>query len=291
MKRSALAILVFVFLAVNLKAQNSAYKLYTSNGSTIEYEDMVNQIMDGDVIFFGELHNDPIGHWLQLRLLQDLTKMTEKSPVVGAEMFESDDQIILDEYMNGLIKEKHFKKEAKLWNNYDTDYKPLVEYSKKEGLKFIATNIPRRYASIVSRKGFEGLEELSQEAKNYIAPLPIQYNPDLPGYKKMLKMAHMHGSKDHVNKNLPKAQAIKDATMAHYILKHFEKGKVFLHFNGTYHSNNKEGIIWYINEKNPDLQVINISTVRQKSLEELKRENKGLADYILVVPADMTNTY
>lgn len=291
MKRSALTILIIVFLVVNVKAQHSAYKLYTSNGEAVEYEDMFNQLMDGDIIFFGELHNDPVGHWLQLRLLKDLTKMTEKSLIVGAEMFESDDQLIIDEYMRGLIKEKHFQKEAKLWKNYETDYKPLLEYSKKEGLRFIATNIPRRYASIVSRKGFKGLEELSDEAKSYIAPLPIQYNPELPGYKKMLEMSHTQRMKNHANKNLPKAQAVKDATMAHYILKNFEKGKVFLHLNGTYHSNNKEGIIWYINNNQPELTIKSIASVKQESIDTLEKENKGLADYILVIPYDMTTTY
>jgi len=206
-------------------------------------------------------------------------------------MFEADDQVIVDEYLSGLISQKHFEKESKLWPNYKTDYKPLIEFAREEELSFIATNIPRRYASIVAKEGFDRLNGLSGSAKQWIAPLPVKYDPDLPGYQKMLKMGAMHGNKRHMHKNLPKAQAIKDATMAHFILQNLEQGEHFLDFNGTYHSNNKEGIIWYIKQHAPELSVGSIATVRQKDLDRLQEINKGKADFILVVPADMTNTH
>ena len=291
MIKKSIVFVIVSLMFLSLNAQTSAYKIYTSEGVDIEYEDMVSQLMEGDIIFFGEIHNDPINHWLEKRLLKDVHQMAGKDPVVGAEMFEADDQLILNEYLQGLIREKNFKNEAKIWNNYETGYRPLVEYAKKNKLQFIATNIPRRYASVVSEEGFEGLDSLSKQAKEYIAPLPVKYDPELPGYKKMLKMIDMPGMKDHGNENLPKAQAIKDATMAHFILKHFDQESIFLHFNGTYHSNNKEGIVWYIEQENPDLSVKTIATVRQETLNELEDKHKDLADFILVVPADMTTTY
>ena len=51
------------------------------------------------------------------------------------------------------IKEANFREEAKLWPNYNTDYAPILEFAKKNELDFIATNIPRRYASMVARNG------------------------------------------------------------------------------------------------------------------------------------------
>lgn len=286
-----LTVLFALILVFSANAQNKAYQIYTSKGVEIEYENMVVQLMDSDIIFFGELHNDPISHWLEYRLLKDASKMIDKKPFVGAEMFESDDQLILNEYLNGLIEEKHFKNETKIWNNYETGYRPLVEFAKKNNLKFIATNIPRRYASMVSREGFDILDTLAVEAKKYIAPLPIKYDPELPGYKNMLNMGHMSDMKNHVNNNMPKAQAVKDATMAYFILEHYEKGRLFLHYNGTYHSNNKEGIVWYINQKQPELIIKTIATVRQDAIDELDDENIGIADFILVVPSDMATTY
>ena len=97
----------------------------------------------------------------------------------------------------------------------------------------------------------------------------------------------MHGMGNHSNENFPKAQAIKDATMAHFILKNWSKGKLFLHFNGAYHSDNFESIYWYLKQQNPDLKITTISTVSQEDISELKEEHSGKADYIVCVDKDM----
>ncbi len=210
--------------------------------------------------------------------------------IPGAEMFERDDQLIIDEYLADLYDAGKFEPEAKLWKNYDTDYKPLLEFSRKNGLKFIATNVPRRYASMVSRSGLDILDSLSEEAKEYIAPLPILYDPELKGYKDMLNMMQGGNGMAHANPNLPKAQAIKDATMAYSILEHWQEGKTFIHYNGAYHSRNFEGIIWYLLQADPGLKIITVETVIQEDISALAEDNKGVASYIVCVPESMTKT-
>ena len=270
-------------------AQKPAYKLYDNKGKEITFDKLVNKAKKANVIFFGELHSDPLAHWLELELTKALYQTKNTNLVLAAEMFESDNQLILDEYLDGIISEKSFEEEARLWNNYKTDYKPLVTFAKENGLSFIATNIPRRYASLVSKEGFEGLTKLSTEALEYIAPLPIEYDPDLEGYKKMLEMSHMGGMKP--NENFPKAQAIKDATMAYFILKNRNRNDQVLHFNGSYHSENHEGIVWYINQSKPGLKIITISTVQQEDVLNPDPSVFDKADYILVTPSSMTQTY
>jgi len=291
MIRKVIFLILFILSHGIVKSDNPAYQFFTSKGKKVEYKAVVKNLIDKEIVFFGELHNDPITHWFQLKLTKQFYQSYSDSLILGAEMFEADNQVVLDEYLGGLISQEHFQKAARLWPNYSTDYKPLVEFAKEKGIHFIATNIPRRYASIVARHGFKGLDKLSGEAKDWIAPLPVEYNPDLPGYKRMLKMGQMHGKSDKDIKNLPKAQAIKDATMAHFILKNYEKGKRLIHYNGTYHTNNKEGIIWYLNQKAPDLKIGSIATVKQRNMRKLSENNKGKADYILVVPSDMTRTH
>jgi hypothetical protein len=125
----------------------------------------------------------------------------------GAEMFESDNQLILDEYLQGLISQSRFEAEARLWPNYRTDYKPLVELARENKLRFVATNIPRRYASVVNSKGFEGLDELSEQAKLCCRPLPVIYNPDLKAYSSMLEM---EGMENHTGmKTFPKPRLLR----------------------------------------------------------------------------------
>ena len=236
---------------------------------------------------FGESHNNPIAHWLELELTKDLYELNRDKLVLAAEMFETDNQLILDEYLESLISQSYFEDEARIWPNYKTDYKPLVEFAKKNKIYFVASNIPRRYASVVNKKGFEGLGELSDEAKAYFPPLPVPYDPNLECYKSLLKMEGMPG---HISQNFPKAQAIKDATMAYFMLKNWNPGKQILHFNGSYHSDNFESINWYLKQENPNLNIVTITTVSQKNVKELTKENTGIADYTICVDEDITKT-
>jgi uncharacterized iron-regulated protein len=153
----------------------------------------------------------------------------------------------------------------------------------------IATNIPRKYASQVFKQGIASIELLPEEDKQWIAPLPIEYDSTLNCYAEMLKM--MPGG--HGGQNFPLAQAIKDATMAYFISENMEIGdsSVFYHLNGSYHSNNKEGILWYLDKYKPNLKVATICVVSQKDIDKLMSENLNLADFIIVVDEDMTSSY
>ncbi len=285
MKRIFLLVVVFIALTA-FKNDKPAYQLYNNEGKQIKYQKMLKEIGEADVVFFGELHNNPICHWLQYELTTDLYHVRNGDIVLGAEMFERDNQLILNEYLNGNISKKSYEKEARLWPNYKTDYKPLVEFSKDSSLQFIATNIPRRYASVVYKNGLEALEDLTPEGKSYIAPLPIEYDPEVACYKNMLEMSGGHGGE-----NLPKAQAVKDATMAYSIAGYAGEGKLFIHYNGTYHSDDYQGILWYLNKYKPGLKIITIASVEQDNIAELEEDYLNVANYILVVDGAMTKTH
>ncbi len=280
-----LPVIFLVFTA--FKTEKPAYLLFDKDGKTVKYERMLKQIQEADVVLFGELHDNPISHWLQLELTKDMFEMYGKNLILGAEMFESDNQVILDEYLSGKISQRNFEDEMKLWPNYKTDYKPLVEFAKDSGLYFVATNVPRRYAALVNKKGFEGLEELSDEAKTFLPPLPPAYDSTLNCYASMMTM---EGMGSHVSSNFPKAQAIKDATMSHFILKNREPGKILLHYHGAYHSQNFESIYWYLKHYQPELKIVTIHSVTQKDISKLSEENTGKADFTICVDEDMTRT-
>ncbi len=273
----------------SLWAQPFAYKIYDHKGSNTAYSKMLKELQKADIVFFGELHNNPIAHWLQLELTTDLYAQEGSNLVLGAEMFESDNQILLNEYFLGLISEKSFESEARLWPNYKTDYKPLINFAKENTLPFIASNVPRRYASMVYRQGLDKLETLPPYSKAYLPPLPIQENYEIDCYKKMLNDSKEMGSE--FPERYPQAQMLKDATMAHFIYAHFMPDNLFLHFNGSYHSNNKEGIISYLKLLNPNLKIATITTVEQDQLRRMDIEHKGVADFIITVPSSMTKTY
>ncbi len=286
MRGKLLFALTVLMLNSGLKPDKPAYILYDKNGKVTSYQSLVSEIKKADIVFIGELHNNPIVHWLQLELTKDLFNKHGKNLVLGAEMLEADNQIIVDEYLAGLLTTKKFEEECRLWDNYKTDYKPLLEFAKTSGIKFIATNIPRRYASIVYNSGFEGLEKLSAEAKVFMAPLPLEYDSTVNCYSEMLKMGRSHGGT-----NLPKAQAAKDATMAYFIKGNYNKKGAFVHYNGAYHSDNYEGIVWYIKKAIKNVKVFTVSSVQQTDISKLEEEHIGKADVIICIPDNMTTTY
>lgn len=284
MKKYIVSIVV-LFITVSVFAQTKTpFVLYNSKGKKVSYKKMIRVLAQNDIVLFGEYHNNAIAHWLQLSVTKDLFE--KRKLTLGAEMFEQDNQKVLNDYLQGKINAKGLDSLARLWKNYPTDYAPLVNFAKENNIPFTATNIPRKYASLVSKKGFTGLDSLTAQEKSWIAPLPMAYDPELPGYKNMVAMMGGHGGE-----NLPKAQASKDATMAHFIVTTQVPGSLFIHYNGSYHSENYEGIGWYLAKNNPLLKIKTITTVSQKNIHNLEAENLNKAHYIICVDADMTNTY
>ncbi|WP_333879111.1 ChaN family lipoprotein [Flavobacterium sp.] len=283
MKKTCFVAILLLTLGMSAQ-EKKAYQLFDKKGKKVSYAKLLKSAVNSDVVLFGEYHNNAIAHWLELELTKDVA--TKKEMVLGAEMLEADNQKQLNQYLNDEINQKQLDSTARLWSNYKTDYKPLVDFAKENKLPFIATNIPRRYASLVSKKGLEALETLTEEEKSWIAPLPIPFDANLPGYVNMMKMMG-----DHASPNMPKAQAVKDATMAHFILKHLKNNAVFIHYNGTYHSENFEGIYWYLKKSKPELKITTIATIEQKDIEKISADEYNKADYILVIDEDVTKTY
>ena len=279
---------LFLLTVSVVSAQVQPYKIFTSEGKEVSFEKMCKNLQKADVVLFGELHNNSIAHYFQVKVAKSLHADKSKKLIIGAEMFERDQAEILQNYVKGKLDEKEFEKEVRLWNNYKTDYKPLLNFAKENNINYVATNVPRRYASLVYKKGVEALDTLSMQEKSWIAPLPFPYDKNLPGYVKMMEMFK---DSNHANENFPKSQAIKDATMAHFLVTEFQPNSIFLHLNGSYHSDNFEGIAWYVNKYDRNLKIQTISVVEQANVKKLEKEHQKKASYIIVVDADMPKSY
>lgn len=279
---------LFLLLLTTVRAQDKpAYKLFTQEGKDIDYAKMIKALAKADIVLFGELHDNALDHWLELQVAEDLYAL-RNDVMLGFEMFEADDQIVLDEYLTGIIEERHLLSEAKVWENYKTDYKPLIDFAKEKKLPAIATNPPRRYANLVYRKGIDALQALPEDAKKWLAPLPIEIDLTLPGYKSMGAAAMGGHNGVPANDNMAKSQAVKDATMAYFILRN-RKG-LMIHYHGAYHSQNYEGIVWYLKKAAPDLKIVTIHSAEQSSIDELEEANRKIANFIIALPKDMTKT-
>lgn len=283
--KKAIGLILCLVCSLGISAQHKpAYILYNAKGKQVSYGKMLKQLLKQEVVLFGEIHNNPISHWLELKIAKDCGE--RRAILLGAEMFERDNQQPLNHYLEEKITAKGLDSLARLWKNYKTDYAPLVNYAKENKVGFVATNVPRKLASMVSKGGFEALNTLSPLEKTWVARLPIAYDPNLPGYQKMLTMMG-----DHASPNMAKAQALKDATMAHSILEHLNMDELFIHYHGSYHSEFHEGIMWYLKQARATMRIATIATVSQKDIQSLLPEHWGKADYIICVEEDMTGTY
>jgi uncharacterized iron-regulated protein len=281
--------LLALLTAFTSEAQTkAAYAIYTSEGKEADYGTMLKALNKADVIFIGETHNCPIAHWMEYEITADIIRKSPKGLVLGAEMFESDNQLLVDEYTAGVISSDRFEKEAKLWDNYWTDYAQLLYLAHEHSLKFVATNIPRRYASYVKDNGLEALQGLSDDAKALMAPLPIPYEQTSQD-DAMFGFMQLMGGKEGEKSYYAEAQAIKDATMAWFIAQNFDKK--FIHYNGNFHSDNKGGIIPFLEQYLPGKSIVTICSARQDSVKSLDKENQGRADFIIVAPTDFPMSY
>jgi len=295
MRKSVLTVIICTFFILAAYGSDKpAYRIYTGKGKSTGYKNLVREASSANLVFFGELHDNSLCHWLELQLAKDLYTAKGTYFVMGAEMFETDNQLLLNEYVTRkLIRKKDFEAEAKLWPNYKTDYAPLVDFARDNNIKFVATNIPRRFAALVNLEGFDGLDSILANERGLMPSLPIPYDSSLNCYKNITQatqgMAHM-------GMNLAEAQAMKDATMAWFMLRNTQADSgLFLHFNGSYHSENYEGMVWmakqYLKRGNFSPKFLTIATVEQNDLDELEKNNEGKADFIIVIPSDMTKTF
>ena len=279
--------LLFV-LCVSTNGQDNlrTFQFY-EEGKEISFYDAIASLSKADVVLFGELHDHAMVHWLQLKAVQELAK--EKTLIMGAEFFETDDQLLLDELTSGRISFKKFEDEAKLWPNYETDYRPILQFSVDSQITFVGTNIPRRYASIVARQGLDTLSFLSEEALALLPPLPMPFSMEIPGYQEVYDM--MGGGHGMSPENFVRAQAIKDYTMAYNIGENAKKKSLFLHFNGDFHSKDFGGIYWYLNELYPKQDVKTIKVIQVEAFDAIPEEELSGGDIILAVPEDFARSY
>jgi len=65
---------------------------------------LLKRAQKSDFVFFGELHDNPIAHWLELEVTKSLFDLKTKNLILAAEMFETDNQILIDEYFADIIR-------------------------------------------------------------------------------------------------------------------------------------------------------------------------------------------
>ncbi|WP_461791215.1 ChaN family lipoprotein [Pedobacter sp.] len=240
-------------------------------------------------LFFGEEHNDSIGHYLEASLLKKLAANYPNQVALTMEMFHTDVQPIINEYLQGFISEKNFIKEARAWNNYK-DYRPMVELAKAQKFEVIGANAAARYSNAVTRSGLQILADLPASSKQFLPPLPID---TLTGryYEKFIDLLGGHGMGP---MKVYQSQNFWDATMAWSIAKFAKanKGKKIFQVNGRFHSDERLGTYAQLQKIAPKLNVLNISCFSADDFANPNWEkHQALGDYVILTDPSVKRTF
>ncbi len=266
-----------------------------------DFEAMLTELAKMDVVFVGEQHDDPATHKLERAILDGLLRR-KVAVTVSLEMFERDVQQSLNDYLTGKLSEEAFLKSSRPWPRYATDYRPLVEMARAHNWPVIASNIPRRLASQISRQGLESINSLNEADRKYVA---AQYQCPFDDYFKRFTQAmssHPTGdSKTNEKKDEKKvaeekamverfyfAQCLKDETMAEAISAAIpvpsasQPKTVIVHYNGAFHSDYKLGTASRVIRRSPKAKVKIVSVVPVNNLDSINTdEYRKRGDYII----------
>ena len=305
--------IIFAFLLCPLLATAqdrltaNNYRIYSvKQNKEVSLEDIVSAAGAYDVVFYGEEHNDSVTHYLEHTLLEMLYAKYGTQMTLSMEMFDRDVQPVMNEYLKGFIREKHFIKDARAWSNY-RDYKPMVEFAKDKRIDMICANAPTRYTNLAGRKGEQALMELPEESKDFFAPLPYDtasgdYYEKLTGLPPHSAGSFTDTSKKAATPSMPGmggfdmvvAQSLWDATMAYsissYLKKH--KGQKVMQVNGRFHSDEGFAVVTQLHHYRPKVKTLVISTGAAESFPNVKWDGlKKNGDYIIVTDPNVPKTF
>ncbi|HEX9951451.1 MAG TPA: ChaN family lipoprotein [Rubricoccaceae bacterium] len=258
------AVLAAVILAGTAAAQPAdtlmaRYQAFDASGATRPLGEILDAAVQADVVFVGEIHDDPTGHAVELAVLSGLHERAGTRPVVLAlEMFEADVQTVSDEYLAGTISERDFLEAARPWANYAADYRPLVEYAKANRMRVVAANAPVRYVRAVGR-GVD-LAGLSPAALAVLPPLPVAEASE--GMAAAFSEA-MGGHGGTGMGGMLGAQNLRDASMAYRTAEALRGGAaggrpLVVHVNGGFHTAGGRGIPEHLARFAPTARVFRI---------------------------------
>lgn len=286
---AALAFLWLPLLALCQEEQH--YKIYSTSQQKLVSADDVTASMDkADVLFFGEEHNDSTCHVLESLLFKKLAAKFPGKTALSMEMFETDCQNVLNEYLAGLIREKNFTTEGRAWKNYK-DYRPMIEFAKTSQIPVVAANAPARYVNMVNRMGLTSLDKLDKTGKAWLAPLPIDTATGAY-YDKFLEIMGGHGAMG--NMQMYQAQNVWDATMGWSIARFLKKHRGYKVFqvNGGFHSQEKLGTAAQLKKYYAKAKIVNIACFSDDSFDnpdwnKYSKDN----DYIILTDPKLPKTY
>ncbi len=205
----ALSLFVLAFLTAAVDESGDVYRV--SDGKTISFDRMVQDVKKADFVVVGEVHDIPEHHRLQLEIIRAFHE-SGAPLVIGLEMFRKDSQSALDSWVKGDLPLKRFL--PVYYDNWHIAwplYRDIFTYAHDHQIPMLGLNIPDGITERVAREGFASLRE--KEKKQ----LPPGISCDIdPTYMDFMRKAYAgHSQKaDKMFLHFCEAQMVWDKSMA-----------------------------------------------------------------------------
>jgi len=250
-----------------------------NRGEVLSFEELVEKIAANDLIFIGEVHDNPEHHLIQVQILQALTHRGSRF-ALGMEYFQVPDQAEITRYLKGETTEEEFLRGVDWSGSWGYDYhlyRPLLLFAKGQGLEVLAINAPKE---IVRKTARGGLASLSPDERSR---LPQDIDLDNEAHRAFVLEAY----KQRAHHELPnfesfyEAQCVWEETMAHNIADYLkdQKHKIIV-LAGNGHIVNKFGIPFRTIRRVP----VSMVTIMPHPLEGKTTIDKETADYLWLTP-------
>ena len=290
MKRLIFGIILVISMCSSsfgqVKFSDDQIRVFDGKGNPASVEQIVKALSENEVVFLGELHDDAVGHAVQMEIFQRAVAeyAADRKVALSLEMFERDVQIIVNEYLSGLISEAQFMASSRPWGNYKTDYRPLVELAKQKKLPVIAANAPRRYVNMVSRNGRGSLNALTKDAKKWIAPLPYAEPSDVYGKKFKALMGPSPEAQMGID-NILASQSLWDATMSNSVYKFLKDNKkpLVVHLVGGFHTESRLGTVEHLMKYRSKTKAIVVTMRYEDDFKTFdKAKHTDIGDFVIL---------
>jgi len=200
----------------------SAVRFYDgASGVTIERSAFLRHVaaFKQGVVLFGENHDDPTAHSLEMDVLAAAHKAHGENMALSLEFYDREAQAVMDEYLAGYVDRETFLRDARPPANHE-DYWPLIDFCREQSLAVICANCPRRYSRLVARHGRDKLDECVARcpASAFNLP-PLPYGQASDSYAEAFADVMSALGRQTVPSSMLEAQSLWDASMADSIRK------------------------------------------------------------------------
>jgi uncharacterized iron-regulated protein len=244
-------------------------------GAGISFSQLVARITPRDLIFLGEVHDNPEHHLIQTQIIQSLLECC-RPVAIAVEFLQTTHQKHIDLYVERAITEEDFLDAVNWDKSWGFDYylyRPIFLLARQHGIKILAVNAPRDIVRKVSRGG---LNSLTPPEREQLAREIHLDNKAHRAYIRKIYEQHPRGDLK-TFEYFYQAQCAWEDTMAQNISEYLRLNKskmVVLTGNG--HIVSKFGI--------PDRTVnrfpVSMATVMPYPLDQSMKMEKAMADYM-----------